>query len=60
MKETRIFVDSSDCKPRKIELTILKLGNKPNSKITFNWKLYDLNSGEQWMTMIILFHPLKQ
>ena len=44
--ETRSFKGSSSGKPRKIELTILKLGNKPKSSIKFNWKLYNLNSGE--------------
>ena len=45
-KETRTFEGSSNGKPRKIVLTILELGKKPNSEITFNWKLYDLKSGE--------------
>ena len=44
--ETRSFKGSSGGKPRKIELTILKLGNKPKSSIKFNWKLYNLSSGE--------------
>ena len=39
--ETRSFDGSSGGKPRKIELTILKLGKKPRDKVTFNWKLYD-------------------
>ena len=44
--ETRSFRSSSGGKPRKIELTILKLGKKPKSNIKFNWKLYNLSSGE--------------
>ena len=44
--ETRSFKGSSGGKPRKIELTILKLGKNPNSSIKFNWKLYNLSSGE--------------
>ena len=44
--ETRSFKGSSGGKPRKIELTILKLGKKPKSSIKFNWKLYNLSSGE--------------
>ena len=39
--ETRSFKGSSGGKPRKIALTILKLGKKPRDKVTFNWKLYD-------------------
>ena len=39
--ETRSFNGSSGGKPRKIELTILKLGKKPRNKVKFNWKLYD-------------------
>ena len=44
--ETRSFKGSSGGKPRKIELTILKLGKKPKSNVKFNWKLYNLSSGE--------------
>ncbi len=44
--ETRSFKGSSGGKPRKIELTILKLGKKHKSSIKFNWKLYNLSSGE--------------
>ena len=44
--ETRSFKGSSGSKPRKIELTILKLGIKPKNSIKFNWKLYNLSSGE--------------
>ena len=44
--ETRSFKGSSGGKPRKIELTILKLEKKPKSSIKFNWKLYNLSSGE--------------
>ena len=44
--ETRSFKGSSGGKPRKIELTILKLGKKTKSSIKFNWKLYNLSSGE--------------
>ena len=44
--ETRSFKGSSGGKPRKIELTILKLGKKSKSSIKFNWKLYNLSSGE--------------
>ena len=44
-KETRTFEGSSNGKPRKIVLTILELGKKPNSEISFNLILYDLNSG---------------
>ena len=39
--ETRSFKGSSGGKPRKIELTILKLGKKQRDKVKFNWKLYD-------------------
>ena len=39
--ETRLFEGSSGGKPRKIELTILKLGKKQKDKVKFNWKLYD-------------------
>ena len=39
--ETRTFEGSSGGKPRKIELTILKLGKKQKDKVKFNWKLYD-------------------
>ena len=39
--ETRSFEGSSGGKPRKIELTILKLGKKQKDKVKFNWKLYD-------------------
>ena len=39
--ETRSFTGSSGGKPRKIELTILKLGKKQKDKVKFNWKLYD-------------------
>ena len=58
-KETRIFEGSSNGKPRKIELTILKLGNKPNSEISFNWKLYDLKSGELMDDNDYTFSPAK-
>ncbi len=44
--ESRSFIGSSSGKPRKIELTILKLGKKPKSNVKFNWKLYNLSSGE--------------
>ena len=39
--ETRTFLGSSEGKPRKIELKILKLGKKINSGVKFNWKLFD-------------------
>jgi hypothetical protein len=39
--ETRSFKGASGGKPRKIELTILKLGKKQGDKVKFNWKLYD-------------------
>ena len=39
--ETRSFEGTSGDKPRKIELTILKLGKKQKDKVKFNWKLYD-------------------
>ncbi|MBL60769.1 MAG: hypothetical protein CMI85_01390 [Candidatus Pelagibacter sp.] len=39
--EKRTFLGSSGGKPRKIEIKILKLGKKNNSKLIFNWKLYD-------------------
>ena len=39
--ETRSFNGSSGGKPRKIELTILKLGKSLIDKVKFNWKLYD-------------------
>ena len=58
-KETRTFAGSSNGKPRKIELTILKLGNKPNSEISFNWKLYDLKSGELMDDNVYTFSPDK-
>ena len=58
-KETRTFAGSTNGKPRKIELTILKLGKKPNSEITFNWKLYDLNSGELMDDNDYTFSPAK-
>tara|TARA_B100001057_G_scaffold256737_1_gene256983 strand:+ start:695 stop:1276 length:582 start_codon:yes stop_codon:yes gene_type:complete len=58
-KETRTFAGSSNGKPRKIELTILKLGKKPNSEITFNWKLFDLNSGELMDDNDYTFSPAK-
>ena len=58
-KETRTFVGSSNGKPRKIVLTILELGKKPNSEITFNWKLYDLNSGELMDDNDYTFSPAK-
>ena len=58
-KETRTFVGSSNGKPRKIILTILELGKKPNSEITFNWKLYDLNSGELMDDNDYTFSPAK-
>ncbi len=44
--ETRSFEGSSGGKPRKIELTILKLGKKKNSSIKFNWKLYNMKNGK--------------
>ena len=44
--ETRSFQGSSGGKPRKIELTILKLGKKQNSSIKFNWKLYNMKNGK--------------
>ena len=44
--ETRSFVGSSGGKPRKIELTILKLGKKQNSNLKFNWKLYNMKNGK--------------
>ena len=44
--ETRSFEGSSGGKPRKIELTILKLGKKQNSSIKFNWKLYNMKNGK--------------
>ncbi len=44
--ETRSFEGSSGGKPRKIELKILKLGNKQNSSIKFNWKLYNMKNGK--------------
>ena len=39
--EKRTFLGSSGGKPRRIEIKILKLGKKNNSKLIFNWKLYD-------------------
>jgi len=39
--DTRSFKGASGGKPRKIELTILKLGKKQGDKVKFNWKLYD-------------------
>ena len=39
--ETRSFEGTSGGKPRKIELTILKLGKKQKDRVKFNWKLYD-------------------
>ena len=39
--QTRSFKGASGGKPRKIELTILKLGKKQGDKVKFNWKLYD-------------------
>ena len=39
--ETRSFEGTSGGKPRKVELTILKLGKKQKDKVKFNWKLYD-------------------
>ena len=44
--ESRSFVGSSGGKPRKIELTILKLGKIQNSSIKFNWKLYNMKNGK--------------
>ncbi len=44
--EARSFEGSSGGKPRKIELTILKLGKKQNSSIKFNWKLYNMKNGK--------------
>ena len=44
--ETRSFEGSSGGKPRKIELTILKLGKKQNSNLKFNWKLYNMKNGK--------------
>ena len=58
-KETRTFEGSSNGKPRKIVLTILELGKKTNSEITFNWKLYDLNSGELMDDNDYTFSPAK-
>ena len=40
------FEGSSGGKPRKIELTILKLGKKQNSNLKFNWKLYNMKNGK--------------
>ena len=39
--ETSSCEGSSGGTPRKIELTILKLGKKQKDKVKFNWKLYD-------------------
>ena len=44
--ETRSFVGSSGGKPRKIELTILKIGKNQNSNLKFNWKLYNMKNGK--------------
>ena len=44
--EKRTFNGSSGGKPRKIELTILKLGKKQNSNLKFNWKLYNMKNGK--------------
>ena len=44
--ETRSFEGSSGGKPRKIELTILKLGKNQNSNLKFNWKLYNMKNGK--------------
>ena len=44
--ETRAFEGSSGGKPRKIELTILKLGKNQNSNLKFNWKLYNMKNGK--------------
>jgi hypothetical protein len=41
--ETRSFKGYSGSNPRKIELTILKLGKKQKDSVKFNWKLYDGN-----------------
>ena len=57
--ETRTFKGSSNGKPRKIELTILKLGTKPNSDISFNWKLFDLRSGKLMDDNDYTFSPAK-
>ena len=58
-KETRTFNGSSNGKPRKIELTILKLGTKSDSDISFNWKLYDLRSGNLMDDNDYTFSPTK-
>ena len=57
--ETRSFKSSSGGKPRKIELIILKLGKKPKSSIKFNWKLYNLSSGELMDNNDYTFSPGK-
>ncbi len=44
--ETRSFEGSSGGKPRKIELTILKIGKNQNSNLKFNWKLYNMKNGK--------------
>ena len=58
-KETRIFEGSSNGKPRKIELTILKLGKKQNSSIKFNWKLYNMKNGKLMDDNDYTFSPRK-
>ena len=56
--ETRSFEGSSGGKPRKIELTILKLGKKQKDKVKFNWKLYD-GSGKLMDDNDYTFYPGK-
>jgi len=56
--ETRSFNGSSGGKPRKIELTILKLGKSQKDKVKFNWKLYD-GSGKLMDNNDYTFSPEK-
>ena len=56
--ETRSFKGASGGKPRKIELTILKLGKKQGDKVKFNWKLYD-GSGKLMDDNDYTFSPRK-
>ena len=56
--ETRSFEGTSGGKPRKIELTILKLGKKQKDKVKFNWKLYD-GSGKLMDDNDYTFSPRK-
>ena len=56
--ETRSFNGSSGGKPRKIELTILKLGKSQKDKVKFNWKLYD-GSGKLMDNNDYTFSPKK-